>query len=144
MIVLDANVVAKWFVPEPGSDEAKSFIEYRGLIFAPFIIRIEVLSIILRSIRQGRTTDAEASTFCKVWLKQLEQGMIFLEEEIDLRELAMQMAAESGHHLIDCFYLALAHRRNATLQTYDRKLAAVALRMNVQCRLLEEASSSIP
>lgn len=140
MIVLDANVVAKWFVPEPGSNDAKAFIEYRGLIFAPFIIRIEVLSIILRSIRQGRITEADAQLYCDMWLKQLDRGVIFLEEELGLRQRAMRWAAETGHHLIDCFYLALAHQRCATLQTYDKKLATIAARLGVDYCLLEDVS----
>ena len=43
MMVIDANVAAKWYLREPGSMEAKAFLRLQEKLIAPEIIKLEVL-----------------------------------------------------------------------------------------------------
>ena len=46
MIVIDANVAAKWLLPEPGSEAAVALQEGPQQLFAPDLIRLEVAAAI--------------------------------------------------------------------------------------------------
>ena len=54
MIVVDANVAVKWYVPEPGCDDAKLLLMSNEAIVAPALIRLEVLAAILSGIRKRK------------------------------------------------------------------------------------------
>lgn len=53
MVVLDASVPPKWFVPEDGSTEASSFLTSKQKLFAPALIRVEVAGELTRKVRNG-------------------------------------------------------------------------------------------
>ena len=51
MIVIDASVAAKWFLPEIGSDEAVKLQEGTAELIGPELIRMEVAGAITRRVR---------------------------------------------------------------------------------------------
>jgi predicted nucleic acid-binding protein len=53
MIVVDANVAAKWYLPELGSEAALELMDGASPLFAPDLIRLEVLAAITRCVRTG-------------------------------------------------------------------------------------------
>ena len=52
MIVIDASVAAKWYLPEKGSDAAVELQEGPDQLFAPDLIRMEVAGSITRRVRE--------------------------------------------------------------------------------------------
>ena len=143
MIVVDANVAVKWYVPEPGCDDAKLLLMSNEAIVAPALIRLEVLAAILSGIRKRKATSEEAIQRCQSWLRHLDDRAVLLFDEGDLRLDAIRLASQSEHHLYDCFYLALCKKCDATLFTYDMKLSAMAEKSLVKCELMVEPERNL-
>jgi predicted nucleic acid-binding protein len=121
MIVVDASVAAKWFLPEVGSEEATQLLSGTDKLIAPDLIRVEVAAAITRRVRLGELPGEEAMQICNAWLKALADGVVALTaQEDDLTE-AIKLALELKHPLQDCIYLAVAMRLKATLITSDPK-----------------------
>src|SRR5262245_24965170 len=122
MIVIDASVAAKWFLPEPGSQEAVALQEGPDELFGPELIRLEVAAAITRRVRaKGKPLPAtEAARRCAEWLRLLNQAVIGLLPESELLDEAIELSVKIPHTLQDCLYLAAALRFDAPLITADR------------------------
>jgi predicted nucleic acid-binding protein len=120
VIVVDANVAAKWYLPEPGSEAALELMAGPNPLVAPDLIRLEVLSAITRRVRTREATVDETEKRCKDWRRHLHAGAVSLVPEHDLLDDAVRLAMDIRHTLQDCLYLALAKRLDATLLTADR------------------------
>jgi predicted nucleic acid-binding protein len=120
VIVVDASVAAKWLLPEVGSEAALELISSAELLFAPSLIRIEVLAAITRSVRMEVATAGESLTRCEKWLRYLDEGTITLLPDTVLLAEAVQLAIKVRHPLQDCLYLAAAQSMDARLITADR------------------------
>ena len=108
MIVIDASVAAKWFLPEVGSDEAVKLQEGPSELIGPELIRMEVAGAITRRVRdKGRPLPpAEALRHYAVWFRLLEQATIGLIPESEILNDAIKLSVEVRHPLHDCIYLA--------------------------------------
>ena len=126
MIIVDASVAVKWFLPEPDSDRAASLLRDAQKIFAPELIRVEVASAITRRVRLGELKPAHAREACAAWADALVTGVVGLSRNEHDLERAVLFALELKHPLQDCLYLAHAERLAAPLVTADRKFAANA------------------
>lgn len=117
-IVVDASVALKWFLPEPDSAVAEDLLEGNDTLVAPTLIVSEVCNAIWKRLRRGETTAQHAD-----WVPDHigTVGMVLIPDET-LAPLAMQIARRLDHPVYDCFYLALAEQRNATMVTADRRL----------------------
>lgn len=120
MIVVDANVAAKWLLPEAGSDAALDLVAGPDLLFAPSIVRVEVLGAITRQAHQGRATRGESLDRCSKWLGYLDAGTITVVPEGALLQDAVKLALGIKHTFQDCLYLAAARQLDARLITADR------------------------
>jgi predicted nucleic acid-binding protein len=120
MIVLDANVAAKWYLPERGTEAAVELMTGPNQLFAPELIRLEVLSAITRRVRIGEATPAETKTQCQRWLHYLSEGGIVLLPETEVLPAALDLSAKLKHPLFDCLYLAAAQQLEAPILTADR------------------------
>ncbi|MFP5404778.1 MAG: type II toxin-antitoxin system VapC family toxin [Gammaproteobacteria bacterium] len=65
MIVIDASVATKWFLPEADSEQAAALLQIGEKLFAPELIRIEVASAITRRARLGELPPEHASAACE-------------------------------------------------------------------------------
>jgi predicted nucleic acid-binding protein len=121
MIVVDASVAAKWFLPENGSEEAIALQEGPHQLLAPALIRLEVRAAIMRRVRDPKTPiSAEtAIDLCGRWLSLLVGGAVALVPEHELLSAAIRLSAEVRHSLQDCLYLAAAAREGLPLVTAD-------------------------
>jgi predicted nucleic acid-binding protein len=119
VIVVDANVAAKWFLPEVGSEEAVALVSGPDLLFAPSLIRIEVLAALTRSHRVNEATRSESFDRCSKWLNHLDVGTITLVPESAILQDAVELALSIKHTLQDCLYLAAARQLGARLVTAD-------------------------
>jgi predicted nucleic acid-binding protein len=120
MIVVDANVAAKWYLPELGSEAALELMDGASPLFAPDLIRLEVLAAITRCVRTGEAGPEETTARCGDWLRHLRVGAITLVPEGDLLDEALGLSLEIRHNLQDCLYLAAARRLDTELITADR------------------------
>lgn len=122
MIVVDASVAVKWFIPEPGSQAAHQLlVAPRGLI-APALIRIEVTAAILRLYREDRLPEASARAACGEWSEMLLGGVVRLIADDELYPVALEMGFKTRHALQDCLYLAAGKAMDAEVVTADRTL----------------------
>ncbi len=120
MIVVDASVAAKWYLPEHGTENALELMLGPDKLFGPEVIRFEVLGAITRRVRNGKATSAEARAQCDLWLKNLSDGAIRLVPEAELLGATVELSISLKHPLLDCFYLAAAKQLEAPLLTADR------------------------
>jgi len=117
-MIVDASVAVKWVVPETGSDLAVALLG-RDL-WAPSLWLAEAANALRKKCLRGEIDEAEARS-------RAQDLMDAPVEPIELPLLlpaAMRMAAELGHPLYDCLYLAAALLRDTTLITADRRFAA--------------------
>jgi predicted nucleic acid-binding protein len=127
VIVVDASVVCKWFLPEAGTERALVLLDGPLELVAPAVIRLEVAGAITRRQRLGECDDAEARFLCDTWSERLGQGAVTLLPDDELLGRAVALAVELRHALADCLYLAAAELRGVPLVTADatfRKRAA--------------------
>lgn len=115
--VVDANVVAKWFLSEPHDAEARSLKEWPGQLLAPFLLVSEACSIFLKKIRAREMllTDASAA------LASLHWSLSFLDAA-NLAFPALVIAERHGRSAYDALYVALAVEEDCQLVTADRRL----------------------
>ena len=138
MIVVDASVAVKWFVPEPGNAEAKKLLQSREQLLAPELARVEVSAALVRKGITGEISAEDARDVLRVWFGAIAHGqMIFLPDD-DHLPAASELALELRHALADCLYLAAAQRFEAPLITADRVFARRAAPRYPAIRLLGE------
>ena len=112
-LVVDASVVVKWYVPEPGHDKAASLLVPGRVLLAPDLLLAEVGNIIWKKVWREEVTKAEG------------------EEIIDALTSVPPVALVAARpYLTAAFDLALAHRRTV----YDALY--VALAVTEGCRLV--------
>jgi len=119
-IVVDASVVAKWFLEEEYSDKALQLRDdyARGLlaIAAPSLLEYEVLN----ALRYSGAYSARELKEIGVALNKY--GFEIYELEARLKELAIEIAMENNITVYDASYIALAKQLNTVLYTADREL----------------------
>jgi predicted nucleic acid-binding protein len=136
MIVVDASVAVKWFLPEHGAEAAHSLLLGHEKLVAPTLIRIEVAAAITRKVRLGELPVEDAEATCDLWLRALLRGVVTLRPDEDNLETAVKLALQIRHPLQDCLYLALAQRDGGSLITADPKFAERAGRIYPNVELL--------
>jgi predicted nucleic acid-binding protein len=144
IIVLDANVAAKWLLPEAGSEAAVALQEGPEQLFAPDLIRLEVAAAIARRVRAENDpipADEAVSRYQR-WLRLLDQSVITLIPEGDLLDQAVNLSVKIKHSLQDCMYLAAATQLDATLITADEPFQKRATRFYRRISLLPGCSSN--
>lgn len=131
-LIVDASVAVKWFVQEEGSAAAAKLRLRKVELVAPEIILAETGNALWKHYRRGA-----------IGLSALERAAAGLAlpflSLIRLPELvgpALLLAAKLGHPIYDCFYLALALRDGAPIATADRRLAALAARIDVEAEVI--------
>lgn len=120
MIVIDANVAAKWYMPERGTEAALELLDSPEHLYAPELIRLEVLAAITRRVRKGESTVEEARSMRHDWFKHLHESAVWLIPESDVLQDATELSMNVRHTLQDCLYLAAAARLDTALITADR------------------------
>lgn len=122
MIVVDASISLKWFLPEVNTAEALALLRGGLKLVAPEIIKYEVISGLVRRVRQDQLAASEANESVEDWLDALSNETVHLIIDDRLLVEAAQIACDIKHPLCDCLYLALARRLEAPFVTADRTL----------------------
>jgi predicted nucleic acid-binding protein len=140
MIVVDASVIVKWFIPEVGAVPAKALLAAGDELMAPELARIEVASALIRKGISQQLAGADVESALRAWFRALADGQVFLLPNADDLETAAKLALELQHPLPDCLYLAAAERLGVALITADRTFVRRAARRSSMVQILEERS----
>lgn len=139
MMIVDASVALKWFLPEAGSREAIALQSGPHNLAAPSLIRMEVAGAICRATRGSapRLSREEADQVCSHWFGFVEQQSLEIVPDETLLKEACGLAVSLGHPVADCLYLQLAYRWNIPLVTADRVFHERAVKRFPKVRLLK-------
>jgi predicted nucleic acid-binding protein len=115
--VIDASILAKWFVEEDQSDEARRL---RPLtLHGPDLLIVETTNVLWKKVRAGSFDVA----FLPPAMTVLRNADLVLSSSLDLAGRALEIATRLNHAVYDCFYLALAEQRHLPLVSADDRLA---------------------
>lgn len=118
-MIVDASVVLRWFLNEPGAAEVASLFDQSKLL-APALILAEVGNGLWSAARRERIDQETARTY----LQKLPRLFAELRPIEALYADAFELSRELDHPIYDCFYLALAAGERAPLLTVDLRLQA--------------------
>jgi len=123
-IVIDASVVAPWFLPDEASAIADAIAERMaedGAV-APDLLWHEVRNVLVRAFHRGRLPEEEIW----VWLRRIESLPLRSAGPGDATE-ALRMAIKHGLTAYDAAYLTLAKGERLPLASFDKSLRAAAV-----------------
>ena len=120
-LTVDASVVAKWYVTEVHSEEARVLLGHRLERFAPDFMLIELANIFWKKARLREIGDPHP------YFQELARvrEAVVLSSSAELIERAAEIAAQIDHPVYDCLYIACAEATGSALITADRKLAGI-------------------
>ena len=117
-LVVDASVVVGWFVDEIASTESRALLVADVELLAPDLLFAEVANALWSLARRGRIRAEHVRLAVARMLTLLPDAI----PSRDLVVVASSIASDVDHPVYDCFYLAAAADRDATLVTNDRRL----------------------
>jgi predicted nucleic acid-binding protein len=129
-IVVDASIAYLWFANEPDRSGADALLETDSPLLAPDLMAVEATNAWWKKLRRHEMeqTDVEQAV-----TNLLALG-IGWTPSATLLPSAARLAAELGHPIYDCLYLALAVSFSAPLATADKRLRQAAERIGVRIR----------
>ena len=126
LVVVDASVAVKWFLPEDGEALVSQALELLDAydkdevrFVVPDLFYVETASAIWKAVRVGRVLRA----FGDQALALLTQREFPTVPSLRLLDKAFQIAMDRGRTVYDCLYVALAVQADAQLITADERLA---------------------
>jgi predicted nucleic acid-binding protein len=131
VIVIDASMALKLFIPEAGSAEALRLLPYCSAFTAPDIFQLEMAAVAAKYWRRRLITLDEA--------RAIEAASSRLVPDLrswqPLLDPAFELAMLLRHGVYDCLYLALAQQLSFPLATADGKLQAKARQTGLTARV---------
>ncbi len=124
ILVVDASVASKWFIPEELSDAADRLLASDHELAAPDLLLVEAGNILWKKARLGEISPADAGAV----LADLAGGVLTLRPSAPLASRALAIAHELDHPVHDCLYLALAEAEGGTVVTADRRFLRQAVK----------------
>lgn len=116
MIVVDANIVAGFLLPDGDSTPEAVFVKDPDWA-APLLLRSELRNILATLIRSGKI-DLDSAILIMEEAERLLDGSEFNVASIDV----LALSERSGCTAYDCEYVALARGLKVPLLTRDREL----------------------
>lgn len=117
IVVADASVAVKWYVPEIYTSEAEKLLNGSYEIHAPELILPEFGSIVWKKVRGKDLTEPEATRIIDAFGKQ----NILFHSHRTLLNAAFAGAQASGQTVYDWSYLALAISLSCEFITADER-----------------------
>lgn len=122
-LVVDASVIAKWFVKEDLSEQAEALMGRGEPLFAPELVLAELANTLWKKVRRGEIGPGQARTITG----QLRAGVPEIFSIQPLYTRALEIALDLQHPVYDCMYLACAEAVDGMVVTADgRFVRAVA------------------
>lgn len=127
-VVVDASMAYPWFTNDPDSNGAIRLLETESILLAPDLMAVEVTNAWWKRLRRG---EMDVAGIEQAVTHLLAMQIMWIEAATLLRPAA-RLAAELGHPVYDCIYLALAASHSAVLATADARLRQGAERVGVR------------
>jgi len=125
VVILDASVVIKWFVPEVHGDAALRVLDSDDEFIAPDHLFAETANAIRKGVRRREITPEEGRDL----ISQIdEEAEIELISCRTLADDAYGIALMYGLSVYDAMYVALAIQRDTRLITADDRLCSALAR----------------
>lgn len=118
LYVVDANVVAKWFIPERLSEEAVCLLDERHELASPDLLWPEILNVLWKKARLGQLTGQEAVRI----VQALDEFPVTVFPSRLVLEGALEIALGTGRSAYDSVYVALAVALGCRMVTADERL----------------------
>lgn len=121
--VVDASVVAKWFLPEADKDKAekilREFLDGKVQLAAPDLLVAEFGNLLWkRSVKLGDISTAQADQMYGDFLAL----RVPLRHSADIAATALTLATTGDHPIYDMLYIVLAEESACEFVTADKKL----------------------
>lgn len=120
--VLDANIGAKWVLPEADTPKALAlrddFLRQIHELIAPDVFPVEIAHALTRAERKGLIPHSDAI----VKLADVLNTAPVLHSYLPLLPRAVEISSKARIGVYDCLYVALAEREGCELVTADSKL----------------------
>lgn len=127
MIVVDASLAVKWFLPEVGADVAALVLLSDDVIVGPDMLAVEVHATLVRGANMVKENRQVAESAITRFQDMIEANDVQLMRSTPRQiERSANLAIELGHPLKDCIYLAQAMELDCELVTCDARFAAKA------------------
>lgn len=130
LLVLDASVVAKWFINEPDSDKTLPLLDEashgRWQLVVPDLLQLELAHIFWKHRQLGYARGQLQRAFKELDLFRLEWMPV-----ASLLQKAIDAAYELEITVYDACYLMTASVLHATLATFDRHMAKRAASLKI-------------
>lgn len=121
-IVVDASVVTKWYLPEPGAEEALAWLEAaarrRVTLAAPDLMLYEVGNVLWKHVRAHALGPDEAESI----INHLARSPIRLVDASTVARDALRTACLYSISVYDASYVALACVLDTRVVTADQRL----------------------
>jgi predicted nucleic acid-binding protein len=121
--VVDASLVAKWFLPEEHKEKAeqilREFIDEKVQLAAPDLLIAELISILWK--RATKLKDISATEAEQIYADFLALRLP-LRHSAEIAKTALKIAISSDHKTYDMLYIALAEEASCEFVTADRTL----------------------
>lgn len=127
-VVVDASMAAVWFTNEPDPRGASRLLETESMLLAPDLMAVEATNAWWKRMRRREMTLGDVD---RAVTRLLALDIVWIAAATLLRPAA-RFAAELGHPIYDCVYLALAASHAAPLATADERLRERAQRVGVR------------
>lgn len=120
LLVVDASVVVKWFVPEIHDDAALRLLDREKRFVAPDHLFAETTNAIWKRVRRGELSIEQGYEI----IRKIDTTGVAIDV-VSCRDLtgdAYKIATTYGRSVYDAMYLTLAMQRNTRLVTADGRL----------------------
>jgi predicted nucleic acid-binding protein len=121
-LVVDASVVAKWFLAEDGSPAARRLISPRRKLIAPELVGVELANVIWKRV-QREELDSDNAGEILADFQQVAVHSLEIVASGPYLPAALSVAMATGRTIYDCLYLSLAMNRQTRLITADKRFA---------------------
>ena len=142
MLVVDASVVAKWFLDEPLRPQARHLLEYQQELLAPDFVLVEIANVAWKKLRRGEITSDHAREI----IASTPDAIPELISATQILAKATELAIELDHPVYDCLYLACLHEPHDRLVTGDKRFFNKTrnTRFENQVRYLDDPDLALP
>lgn len=134
MIVVDASIVAAWFLNQQQSPFATALLQMEVELIAPDFMPAEVGTALVRAFRRNLIASEEVGK----GIAAITAGLVTLHPTTPLLADACDLACKLRGSIYDATYLELARRSAALLVTADGRLAGMAASTGVRAHRPED------
>ena len=136
--VVDSNIAAKWLLPEPDSNLARTLLVPQYKLRAPDLLLSELANVFWKGARRGDFTVGDSQELMNRFVSDhVDVTVRLLPSRLVIKQ-ALQIASAERHSIYDCIYLALAVQARCILITADDRLVKT-----IQSNILKEHINSL-